>query len=154
MYWLVWRYAAALQLTEKSDVYSFGVVLLEVITGRPPILQCPEPTNIIQWVRQHLARGNIEDVADVRIQGEYDINSVWKVADVALKCTAQAPTQRPTMTDVVAQLQECLKLEEQHMIWGGGVKRIVVRVMSYDADFAVQLIYILSIYMEYSVSWF
>ncbi|KAE8816349.1 leucine-rich repeat receptor-like serine/threonine-protein kinase [Hordeum vulgare] len=109
------EYAAALQLTEKSDVYSFGVVLLEVITGRPPILQCPEPTNIIQWVRQHLARGNIEDVADIHIQGDYDINSVWKVADIALKCTAQAPTQRPTMTKVVAQLQECLKLEEQHI---------------------------------------
>ncbi|KAF6991219.1 hypothetical protein CFC21_008328 [Triticum aestivum] len=110
------EYAAALQLTEKSDVYSFGIMLLEVITGRSPILQCPEPTNIIQWVRQHLARGNIEDVADIRIRGDYDINSVWKVADVALKCTAQAPTQRPTMTEVVAQLQECLKLEEQHMI--------------------------------------
>lgn len=108
------EYAAALQLTVKSDVYSFGIVLLEVITGQTPILQCPDPTNIIQWARQRLARGNIEDVVDVRMQGEYDVNGVWKAADVALKCTVQAPTQRPTMTDVVMQLQECLELEEQH----------------------------------------
>jgi serine/threonine protein kinase len=59
------EYAAALQLTEKSDVYSFGVVLLEVITGRPPILRCPEPTSVAQWARQRLARGDIEDVVDV-----------------------------------------------------------------------------------------
>jgi serine/threonine protein kinase len=105
-----------MQLSEKTDVYSFGIVLLEVITGQKPILQCPEPTNIIQWVRQRLARGNIEDVVDARMAGDYDVNSIWKAADVALKCTAQASTQRPTMTDVVAQLQECLELEEKHCI--------------------------------------
>ncbi|XP_062231940.1 putative leucine-rich repeat receptor-like serine/threonine-protein kinase At2g19230 [Phragmites australis] len=106
------EYAAALQLTEKSDVYSFGIVLLEVITGQPPILRCPEPTSIVQWVRQRLARGDIDDAVDARMRGGYDVNAVWKAADVALKCTAQAPAQRPTMTDVVAQLQECLGLEE------------------------------------------
>jgi serine/threonine protein kinase len=105
-----------MQLTVKSDVYSFGVVLLELITGQPPILHCPEPTSVIQWVRQRLARGNIEDVLDARMAGDYDVNDVWKVADVALKCTAQAPNQRPTMTEVVAQLQECVELEEQHFI--------------------------------------
>ncbi|XP_051209298.1 LRR receptor-like serine/threonine-protein kinase IOS1 [Lolium perenne] len=110
------EYAAAMQLTVKSDVYSFGVVLLELITGQPHILQCPEPTNIIHWVRQRLARGNIEDVVDARMAGDYDVNGVWKVADVALKCTAQAPNQRPTMTDVVVQLQECVELEDQHFI--------------------------------------
>ena len=39
------------------------------------------------------------------------INSVWKVADIVLNCTAHAPEQRPNMSDVVAQLQECLELE-------------------------------------------
>jgi hypothetical protein len=101
-----------MQPTTKSDVYSFGVVLLELVTGRPAILRDPEPTSLIQWARQRLARGNIEGVADPRMRGDHDVNSVWKAADVALKCTAQASAQRPTMTEVVAQLQECLELEE------------------------------------------
>ena len=67
--------------------------------------------NIIQWVRQRLVRGNIESVVDARMQGEYDINSIWKAADVALKCTAQSAAQRPTMTEVVLQLKECIELE-------------------------------------------
>uniref|UniRef100_A0A0D9WIU9 non-specific serine/threonine protein kinase n=1 Tax=Leersia perrieri TaxID=77586 RepID=A0A0D9WIU9_9ORYZ len=110
------EYATALQVTEKIDVYSFGVVLLEMITGQPPILKYPEPTTVIHWTRQRLARGNIEDVMDTHMRGDhYDINCVWKVADMALKCTAQAPGQRPTMTNVVAQLKECLELEKSSL---------------------------------------
>ncbi|XBJ19907.1 hypothetical protein VPH35_010822 [Triticum aestivum] len=105
------EYLTTFQLTNKSDVFSFGVVLLEIITGQPHILNDPEPTSIVQWVRQRLAHGNIETVVDVRIHNDHDVNSVWKATETALKCTAQLPEQRPTMTDVVLQLQECLKLE-------------------------------------------
>lgn len=37
---------------------------------------------------------------------------VWKTSDIALKCTAHVSLQRPTITDVVTQLQDCLELEE------------------------------------------
>ncbi|KAM3405306.1 hypothetical protein ACQJBY_008030 [Aegilops geniculata] len=106
------EYVASLQLTEKSDVYSFGVVLLEVVTGQPPILQSPEPTSIVEWARECLVQGKIENIVDDCMRGDYDVNSVWKAAKVALKCTKQAPAQRYTMTEVVARLQECLELEE------------------------------------------
>jgi serine/threonine protein kinase len=108
------EYQMTMQLTTKSDVYSFGVVLLELVTGKQAILREPMPINIILWVRQRLAQGNIEAVVDTRMSGDYDVNGVWKVADIALKCTAQASVQRPSMTDVVAQLQECIALENGH----------------------------------------
>ncbi|TKW26263.1 hypothetical protein SEVIR_3G176600v4 [Setaria viridis] len=106
------EYHATGKPTTKSDVYSFGVVLLELVTGRPAIFRDPEPTSIILWARQRLARGNIEGVVDPRMRGDHDVNTLWKAADIALKCTAQSSAQRPTMTDVVAQLQECLELEQ------------------------------------------
>ncbi|CAL4901105.1 unnamed protein product [Urochloa decumbens] len=106
------EYQTTMQPTTKSDVYSFGVVLLELITGKLPILHNPQPTTVIQWTRQHLARGDIEGALDARMRGNHDVNSVWKATEIALQCTAQASAQRPTMTDVVAQLQECLALEE------------------------------------------
>jgi serine/threonine protein kinase len=106
------RYMGAERLTEKCDVYSFGVVLLEIITGKQAIMHCSEPTHISMWVRQSLNRGNIEDVVDTCIKDGYNANVAWKAADIALKCTEQAPEQRPTMTVVVTQLQECLMLED------------------------------------------
>ncbi|KAK3135034.1 hypothetical protein QOZ80_5BG0413800 [Eleusine coracana subsp. coracana] len=106
------EYQATMQLTTKSDVYSFGVVLLELVTGRPAIIRDPEPTTIIQWTRQHLEQGNIEGVVDTHMCGSYNINGIWKVVEIAFKCTAHTSAQGPTMTKVVAQLQECLELED------------------------------------------
>ncbi|OEL26039.1 Senescence-induced receptor-like serine/threonine-protein kinase [Dichanthelium oligosanthes] len=113
------EYQATMQPTTKSDVYSFGVVLLELITRKPPILRDPQPTNIVYWARQRLAQGNIEGVVDPRMHDDHDVNSMWKATDIALKCTAQASVQRPTMTDIVAQLQESLELEEARAADGG-----------------------------------
>uniref|UniRef100_A0ACD5U0C3 Uncharacterized protein n=1 Tax=Avena sativa TaxID=4498 RepID=A0ACD5U0C3_AVESA len=114
------EYIVTFQLTNKSDVFSFGVVLLEIVTGQPHILNDPDPMSIIQWVQQRLACGNIESVVDTCMRGDYDVNGVWKAADIALKCTAQTPEQRPTMADVVAQLQECLDLEAARGNVNGG----------------------------------
>ncbi|XP_074561941.1 putative LRR receptor-like serine/threonine-protein kinase At1g05700 [Curcuma longa] len=108
------EYYNTYQLIEKSDVYSYGVVLLELITGLPPIISGPKNVRLVQWVLQRLARGNIEDVVDPRLEAEYDINCVWKCVDIALKCTAQRSQQRPTMTEVVMQLKENLELENSH----------------------------------------
>ncbi|KAL6620353.1 hypothetical protein ACP70R_035492 [Stipagrostis hirtigluma subsp. patula] len=111
------EYQATMQPSTKSDVYAFGVVLLELITGKPAILRDLAPAcSVIQWARQRLARGDIEGVA----RGGHDVNGVWKAAELALRCTARASAQRPTMADVVAQLQECLDLEEGRGGGGGG----------------------------------
>ncbi|KAG1346646.1 putative receptor-like protein kinase [Cocos nucifera] len=108
---LLFGYYQTYQLHEKSDVYSFGVVLLELITGQPPLLPAPGESHIVQRVEPKVAQGNIDDVVDARLQGEYDVNSVWKTLDIALMCTAQSSVQRVTMADVVMQLRESLALQ-------------------------------------------
>ncbi|TVU49664.1 hypothetical protein EJB05_00988, partial [Eragrostis curvula] len=104
------------QLSEKTDVYSFGVVLLELVTGRPPavLVNSTESIHIAQWVRQKLSEGDITSIVDPTMLGEYDMNSVWKVAELALKCKEEPSRKRPTMTDVVVELKECLDLEVSH----------------------------------------
>ncbi|XP_065023871.1 putative leucine-rich repeat receptor-like serine/threonine-protein kinase At2g19230 isoform X1 [Musa acuminata AAA Group] len=104
------KYYTKNQLSQKSDVYSFGVVLLELITGQPPVVNDPENTHLVEWVRRRLAKGNIEDVVDPSLQQENVVNSAWKVANVALACAAHASSNRPTMSDVVMQLKESLAL--------------------------------------------
>ncbi|CAL9085285.1 unnamed protein product [Musa textilis] len=98
------------ELTEKSDVYSFGVVLLELITGRPPLVPGSGNTHIVQWITPHLSRGSVDDIVDESLRGEYDPTSVWKILDLAIRCTANKGSQRPTMFEVVMQLRSCLEL--------------------------------------------
>ncbi|XP_015696315.1 probable LRR receptor-like serine/threonine-protein kinase At1g51820 [Oryza brachyantha] len=98
------------RLTESSDVYSFGIVMLEIATGESPIIQ--GEGHIVQRVKRKIVAGNIHLIADARLGGAYDVSSMWKVVDTALLCTADVVAQRPTMSIVVAQLRECLALEE------------------------------------------
>ncbi|KAJ4771496.1 Leucine-rich repeat protein kinase family protein [Rhynchospora pubera] len=101
-----------MQLTEKSDVYSFGVVLLEIITGKSAIIQVPEGSqHLTNFVQRDLSKGNIESILDSNMGGQHNLNSIWKVADLALRCTIQQPTMRPDMTAVVTELKESLELE-------------------------------------------
>ncbi|BAT07665.1 Os09g0355700 [Oryza sativa Japonica Group] len=98
------EYCLSCRLTTSSDVFSF-VVLLEIVTGEPPIV----PTT---RVKEKVTTGNIEAIVDPRLDGDYDVSSIWKVVDIALLCTKEASDERPTMSMVVAQLKDALALEE------------------------------------------
>ncbi|KAF3325231.1 hypothetical protein FCM35_KLT10302 [Carex littledalei] len=105
------KYFSSSQLSAKSDVYSFGVVLLEIITGQPPISEDLEGGNLVQWVRTNLSVGDIKSIVDPKMQNKYDINSVWKVTNVACRCTENSSSERPSMSAVVSELKESLELE-------------------------------------------
>ncbi|KAJ3678980.1 hypothetical protein LUZ61_021144 [Rhynchospora tenuis] len=105
-------YASTSQLTEKTDVYSFGVVLLEIVTGKSPILEGPQGSkyNLTQFVQERLSKGKIESILDPNMGGKYNMNSIWKVADLALRCTDH-PDKRPDMTEVITELKEASNIE-------------------------------------------
>ncbi|XP_072952205.1 putative leucine-rich repeat receptor-like serine/threonine-protein kinase At2g19230 [Typha angustifolia] len=98
------------KFNEKTDVYSFGVVLLEIITGEPPIRR-DRDVQIIERVQLSFEAGDINAIVDPRLQGTYNTESVWKVLELAIRCTARAIDHRPKMAEVVKQLRESLKLE-------------------------------------------
>ncbi|KAM0857575.1 hypothetical protein ACQ4PT_048381 [Festuca glaucescens] len=107
------EYHATSHLSEKSDVYSFGIVLLVLITGQPAIINISdtERTNVVLWARHRLYVGDIDTVTDPTIREDCDINSVWKVVEVALRCTERGARDRPTMGEVVEGIEESLQLE-------------------------------------------
>ncbi|KAM7468974.1 hypothetical protein LguiA_007157 [Lonicera macranthoides] len=99
------------RLTEKSDVYGFGIVLLEIVAGRPAIAKSRDNTHIIQWVSATVQKGDVKHIVDPRLRGEFDVNSVWKVVELAMACVSRTSTKRPTMNYVVTELKECLAVE-------------------------------------------
>ncbi|CAN1284750.1 Receptor-like protein kinase 7 [Linum perenne] len=96
------------KINEKSDVYSFGVVLLELVTGKRPINEPEfgEKKDIVEWVYSKLrSKESIESVMDSNISDSLKENAV-QVLKVAVRCTANIPTLRPSMRMVVQMLEE------------------------------------------------
>ncbi|XP_031480598.1 senescence-induced receptor-like serine/threonine-protein kinase [Nymphaea colorata] len=110
------RYYTTNKLTQKSDVYSFGVVLLELITGQNAILtQGSRRVHCLQLVMPKIMGGDVASIVDRRLQGQYEINSVWKIAETAIACTAEKGITRPTMTEVMRELKEALDVENHQL---------------------------------------
>ncbi|XP_050383545.1 probable receptor-like protein kinase At2g23200 [Argentina anserina] len=101
-------------LTEKSDVYSFGVVLLEVLCGRPPIVQTVprEQMNLAEWVMHCKKQGTLEEIIDSPLKGEIDPSSLRRFIETAEKCLKPDSCDRPTMADVQWDLNYALKLHQ------------------------------------------
>ncbi|XP_017979328.1 PREDICTED: probable LRR receptor-like serine/threonine-protein kinase At1g05700 [Theobroma cacao] len=102
-------------LNKKSDVYSFGIILFELITGQPAIIRIPDcGVHILQWLSPIVEKGDIRNIIDPRLQGEFDVNAAWKVVDIAMSCAQPASIQRPDMSLVLTELKECMAIEMAH----------------------------------------
>lgn len=102
------------QLTDKSDVYSFGVVLFEVLCARPavdPLLE-REQVNLGEWALQWQKSGQLDQIVDPNIRDQIKPNALKKYGETAEKCLADYGVDRPTMGDVLWNLEYVLQLQE------------------------------------------
>ncbi|KAJ9175637.1 hypothetical protein P3X46_014175 [Hevea brasiliensis] len=95
-------------LTTKSDVYSFGVVLLELVSGRPAIDEYRPSTeqNLVEWARPYLSsKRKIFQVFDPCLEGKYALSGALKAAKLAVQCLSTELIMRPSMKEVVKELE-------------------------------------------------
>jgi serine/threonine protein kinase len=107
------EYYMSQQLTDKSDVYSFGVVMLELIIAKQPI---QKGKYIVREVKTAFDASDtefcgIKGMIDARIMNTNHLAAFSKFVQLALKCVDEVPSARPSMSEVVKEIEVTLQSE-------------------------------------------
>ncbi|KAJ1291733.1 hypothetical protein BS78_02G338700 [Paspalum vaginatum] len=92
------EYGQTWRATTKGDVYSYGVLLMELATGRRAVDSAEEEC-LVEWARRMAKEGWRSEKA-APAPGTVP----WELLMLGMRCTADAPHERPDMTDVLAAL--------------------------------------------------
>lgn len=59
----------------------------------------------------HIESGDIQGIIDPTFEDEYDIQSMWKIADKALMCVQSHRSMRPPISEVIKEIQDAISIE-------------------------------------------
>ncbi|KAF8043614.1 hypothetical protein BT93_A1822 [Corymbia citriodora subsp. variegata] len=101
------EYYRTSQFTDKSDVYSFGVVLVELLTGEKPIsqLRAEEGRNLASYFVISMEENRLFDVLDKEVLDHGEKEEIIAVSSLAERCLSPNGRDRPTMKEVVTELE-------------------------------------------------
>ncbi|XP_023639014.1 probable leucine-rich repeat receptor-like protein kinase At5g49770 [Capsella rubella] len=100
------------QLTEKSDVYGFGVVMLELLTGRSPIERGKYVVREVK-TKMNTSRNlyDLQELLDTTIiASSGNLKGFEKYVDLALRCVEEEGVNRPSMGEVVKEIENIMQL--------------------------------------------
>ncbi|KAF8107795.1 hypothetical protein N665_0116s0002 [Sinapis alba] len=102
------------QLTEKADVYSFGIVAIEIVSGKSNTKPrgSADYVSLINWALTLQQKGDILEIVDPMLEGDFNSKEAVRMINVALVCTNSSPSLRPTMSEAVQMLEGVIEIAQ------------------------------------------
>ncbi|XP_038970549.1 probable inactive leucine-rich repeat receptor-like protein kinase At3g03770 [Phoenix dactylifera] len=97
---------------DKIDIYDFGVILLEVVCGRPITSQSEVEIIRDQLQASVAADGAGRSIVDPVISRACCDESLKTVVEICLRCLSKEPSQRPSVEDVLWNLQFAAQVQD------------------------------------------
>ncbi|XAR58171.1 Non-specific serine/threonine protein kinase [Bertholletia excelsa] len=99
------------RVSDKADVYAFALVMLEVLSGRR--LRVSDSMNLVDWALQCISEGRLDSIIDPSLGRQVSDDCLKCFVQVAVESLNRNPEERPTMSEVVWNLQLALKCQKQ-----------------------------------------
>ncbi|EPS70188.1 hypothetical protein M569_04565 [Genlisea aurea] len=104
------EYAMTCRVSDKADVYSYGVVLLELISDKkaldPSFSSYGNGFNIVGWACMLLRQGKAKELFTAGLWDAGPHDDLVDVLHLAVVCTVESLSTRPTMKQVVKRLKQ------------------------------------------------
>ncbi|KAJ0457481.1 putative protein kinase RLK-Pelle-LRR-XV family [Helianthus annuus] len=104
------EYAMTCRVSDKADVYSYGVVLLELISDKkaldPSFSSYGNGFNIVAWACMLLRQGRAKEFFTEGLWDAGPHDDLVEVLHLAVVCTVDSLSTRPTMKQVVRRLKQ------------------------------------------------
>ncbi|KAK6128614.1 hypothetical protein DH2020_037642 [Rehmannia glutinosa] len=104
------EYAMTCRVSDKADVYSYGVVLLELISDKkaldPSFSSYGNGFNIVAWACMLLRQGRAKEFFTAGLWDAGPHDDLVEVLHLAVVCTVDSLSTRPTMKQVVRRLKQ------------------------------------------------
>lgn len=104
------EYAMTCRVSDKADVYSYGVVLLELISDKkaldPSFSSYGNGFNIVTWACMLLRQGRAKEFFTSGLWDAGPHDDLVEVLHLAVVCTVDSLSTRPTMKQVVRRLKQ------------------------------------------------
>jgi len=112
------EYFQSSQFTDKSDVYSFGVVLVELLSGKKPILSSTsqETRSLATHFIVLMEENRLFDILDVQVKEDCLEEEIMAVANLAKRCLKVSRKHRPAMKEVSAELERIGLLHRKSIV--------------------------------------
>ncbi|CAH2041076.1 unnamed protein product [Thlaspi arvense] len=76
------------------------------------VTELPKGFHVLVQARSLIRKGDVNSIIDPSLAGTVKIESLWRVAEVAIQCVEKHGSSRPRMQEIILAIQDAIKIQK------------------------------------------